>query len=532
MRLDTVLFALFVPSVLAYLRVPHRQRPNPLGRDFFLSRQSSAGDHIQQLPLSFDIPAVIKQEKSLPNDPFPIDDPKGIRVQAVDERLCKSGSRQLTGHVNVTQDKSLFFWFHESKRDPKNDPLIIWLNGGPGASSLLGALTEIGPCLIDDDGMNTTHNPHPWSNFANLVFVDQPAGVGFSTVTNDSYLPYTMQDTTTDFSTFIRRLFKHVIPEFSSHKVHFIGQSFAGMYLPGILAKIIDQQQSLRELGMPDPFPKIESLVFADALVDWATNSIGLYRTTCVERPDETGVEGPILNETACELLSRQVPVCEKLGVECRLSMDEQICVAAMNYCDKMGDSFMDLTYAGERSPYDMRADCPDRISCLGYFEKRLDTYLNQPLVLDLLGLPNTTEYLNTNNEVNRRWYELANDCAYPAVPQITKILEETDTRVLVYNGNSDWAICTDGAIEWMNILPWSGNGEFRAKDFKPWEYTDDDGKKQKGGMMKQAKGGKLAFASIDKSGHLAPHDQPAALETLVKSWMELKFGSLVREQI
>ncbi|KAF3923560.1 hypothetical protein ABW20_dc0105045 [Dactylellina cionopaga] len=523
MRPKIGLIALTVSPALGYLRLHHRHTVPSIYGDAFAFQQSSVGNVVQK-PLGIDLPTIPKEQQPLNSEPFPIDDPKGIRVQAVDERVCKSGSRQLTGHVNVTQHKSLFFWFHESRRDPKNDPLIIWLNGGPGASSLMGGLTELGPCMIDDDGKNTTHNPYSWSNFANIMFVDQPAGVGFSTTSNDSYFPYTAQDTATDFSNFIRRLFKHVIPEFASHKVHFMGESFAGVYFPSILTKIIDQQQSLRELGMPDPFPKIESLVLADALVDWAANSIGYYRTTCIELPDETGVEGQILNKTACELISRSVPDCEKLGNECRLSMDGPTCFAAFTVCDSMGESFQDLVRAGKRSPYDMRADCPDRDLCLDYFEKRMTTYLNQPLVLELLGLPNNTVYFDTNFEINRRWSEWGYDTAYPMLDRMTKILEETDIRVLIYNGNSDWIINTPGTLEWMNILRWSGNGEFRAKDLQPWEY-EDSGKKRKGGMMKQAKGGNLSFASIDKAGHLAPYDQPAALEALVKSWVELKFG-------
>ncbi|KAK6501311.1 hypothetical protein TWF481_009152 [Arthrobotrys musiformis] len=525
MKASAVIASLIASPALCYLRIPHRgQTAASFRRNDFPSIQPSAGYPLQK-PLVFDYTAAQPDRKPLNSDPFPIDDPSGIRIHPADERLCKSGSRQLTGHVNVTQHKSLFFWFHESRRDPKNDPLIIWLNGGPGASSLMGGFTELGPCMIDDEGKDTVYNKHGWSNFANIIFVDQPAGVGFSTVTNSSYLPYTAQVAATDFSVFIRRLFKHVIPEFASHKVHFMGESFGGVYFPSILSKILDQQQSLRELGLPDPFPKVESVVLADALVDWATNMIGAYRTSCVQRPDETGVKGQILNATACEDLSAAIPDCEKLGSECRLSMDGPTCQAAATVCDEMGESFWDLARAGERDPYDMRGDCPDKQLCLGFFEERMIKYFNQPHVLSLLGLPNTTVYEGINDEVNRRWTEWAYDSVLPVLNKMTQILEESDVRVLVYNGNSDWIINTAGALGWMDIVRWKGNGEFRAADLQPWEYTDDDGKRRRGGTTKQAKNGKLTFASIDKAGHMAPYDQPVALETLVQSWVEKTFG-------
>ncbi|EPS43611.1 hypothetical protein H072_2404 [Dactylellina haptotyla CBS 200.50] len=493
MKLEITLLWLAIRPALGFLRPPQHHESTAAGRDRWGFQQTPVG--LAQQPLGVEIPeipTIPRGRRALYSEPFPVDDPNGIRVQPVDERLCKSGARQLTGHVNVTQHKSLFFWFHESRRDPKNDPLIIWLNGGPGASSLMGGLTELGPCAINEEGTNTTCNPNSWSNFANIMFVDQPAGVGFSTASNDSYFPFTTQDTATDFSTFIRRLFKHVIPEFASHKVHFMGESFAGVYFPSILVKILDQQQHLKELGLRDPFPKIESLVLADALVDWAANSFGFYRTGCIERPDETGIKGQILNDTACEWISRSISDCERLGSECRISMDGPTCLASFTLCFPIGDPVWDLARAGKRSPYDMRADCPDRDICLSYFENRMTTYLNQPQVLELLGLPNNTVYLGTNYVINDRWSNWGYDTYLPMIDRMSKILEQSDVRVLIYNGNSDWIVNTAGTLEWMNILPWSGNGEFRAKDLKQWEYIDNEGKKQKGGMKKYAKGGEV----------------------------------------
>ena len=56
-----------------------------------------------------------------------------------------------------------FFWFFESRKDPHNAPLSIWLNGGPGGSSLMGALSENGPCFVGRDSNSTYLNPWSWS---------------------------------------------------------------------------------------------------------------------------------------------------------------------------------------------------------------------------------------------------------------------------------------------------------------------------------------------------------------------------------
>jgi len=88
-------------------------------------------------------------------------------------------SNAYSGYLNVSDTKALHYLFFESKGDPATDPLLMWFNGGPGCSSMLGAFQENGPWVVLDNG-TIFENPFPWNTKANTLYIESPAGVGYS----------------------------------------------------------------------------------------------------------------------------------------------------------------------------------------------------------------------------------------------------------------------------------------------------------------------------------------------------------------
>ena len=85
-----------------------------------------------------------------------------------------------SGYLTATPTKKLHYVFVTSKSDPQNDPGVVWFNGGPGCSSLLALFQENGPFVIDDGEFYIKNNPYPWNERANMLYIESPAGVGFS----------------------------------------------------------------------------------------------------------------------------------------------------------------------------------------------------------------------------------------------------------------------------------------------------------------------------------------------------------------
>ncbi len=153
-----------------------------------------------------------------------------LRITSQNSSICDAGSAQYTGWLDVGP-RHLFFWYFDSQRNPKHDPLTLWMTGGPGGSSMLGMLQELGPCLINEHGNGTVYNEYGWSKETNLLFVDQPAGVGFSYVDDEGghpgRVPGDSFTSAADMHIFLQIFVSQALPELRDVPFHISGESYA-----------------------------------------------------------------------------------------------------------------------------------------------------------------------------------------------------------------------------------------------------------------------------------------------------------------
>ncbi|XP_018480491.2 serine carboxypeptidase 24 isoform X1 [Raphanus sativus] len=153
---------------------------------------------------------------------------------------------QYSGYVNVNEShgRSLFYWLTESN-SPHTKPLLLWLNGGPGCSSVAyGASEEIGPFRINKTGSNLFLNKFSWNKDANLLFLESPVGVGFSyTNTSSDLKNFGDEQTAQDNLIFLIKWLSR-FPQYKYRDFYIAGESYAGHYVPQLAKKIHDYNKA------------------------------------------------------------------------------------------------------------------------------------------------------------------------------------------------------------------------------------------------------------------------------------------------
>jgi len=146
--------------------------------------------------------------------------------------------RMFSGMIPVDgTNRELFYWFVESDHGLANRPVMLWTNGGPGCSGLLGFLTEQGPFRPSKNG-KLVPNDYAWTRYASIVFIEQPVGVGFSH--GAKFETYSDANAATDNYRFIVNFFER-FRELKNNEFYISSESYGGHYMPTLAKQIVDR---------------------------------------------------------------------------------------------------------------------------------------------------------------------------------------------------------------------------------------------------------------------------------------------------
>ncbi|CAL9233553.1 unnamed protein product [Arabidopsis halleri] len=172
-----------------------------------------------------------------------------------------------TGYIGIGEEEEvqLFYYFIKSEKNPKEDPLLLWLTGGPGCSSLTGLLFENGPVALKFEVYNGSvpslvSTTYSWTKMANIIFLDQPVGAGFS------YSRTPLDDKISDTGE-VKRIYEFLQKWLSKHQIFFSnpfyvgGDSYSGMVVPALVQEIAkgNYQINLQGYILGNPITDTES---------------------------------------------------------------------------------------------------------------------------------------------------------------------------------------------------------------------------------------------------------------------------------
>jgi cathepsin A (carboxypeptidase C) len=358
----------------------------------------------------------------------------------------------------------------------------MWLNGGPGCSSLIGLFQELGPSTISPE-LEITRNDYSWNNNASVIFVDQPVNVGYS---------YTNSNTTdsspaaADDMYALLTLFFSEFKEYASQDFHIAGESYAGHYIPAMGHRIVSEAGSNINL---------KSLLIGNGLTDPLTQYAYYRPMACGE-----GGYPSVLSESACAKMDDALPGLEQQIQGCYDGELSQ-CQSAFS---EGNSAFFGPYQATGADVYDVRADHQSAQSGSAQ-------WLNKKDVMEALGAE-VQAYEECDNDVYGG-FEKTGDWMKPIHRLVPDVLAKIP--VLIYAGDADYICNWLGNQAWTKALDWPGKDAFNAAQSQPLRADGQDAD-----YGKLWTSGGFGFAQIFQASHMVPFNQPVGSLDMLNRWI------------
>ncbi|KAL2328559.1 hypothetical protein Fmac_021986 [Flemingia macrophylla] len=392
------------------------------------------------------------------------------------------------GYYSLPHSKAarMFYFFFES-RNRKDDPVVIWLTGGPGCGSELALFYENGPFHFANN-LSLIWNDFGWDQASNILFVDQPTGTGFSYSSDESDIRQDETGVSNDLYDFLQEFFK-AHPDFVKNDFYITGESYAGHFIPAFASRI--NQANKQNQG-------IHINLKGFAMGNGLTNPGIQYPAY----PD-FALDNKIITNATYDEIQKIVPDCEQATKTCE-AQGGQSCSTALDTCQNIFELI--LSDAKDINYYDIRKKCE---GSLCYDFGKVEILLNQENVKSALGVGSDLQFISCSDTVHDALNE---DWMKNWEVGIPSLLED-GIKVLVYAGEEDLICNWLGNSRWVHSMEWSGQKAFATS---PTLTFVVDG--VEAGSLNSY--GPLSFLKVYEAGHLVPMDQPKAALQMLKSWM------------
>ncbi|XP_028409969.1 lysosomal protective protein-like [Dendronephthya gigantea] len=414
--------------------------------------------------------------------------------------------RQYSGYLKAQGTKKFHYWFVESQNNPKSDPVVLWLNGGPGCSSLDGFLSEHGPFLVNSDGKTLHYNPYSWNKVANMLYLESPAGVGFSYSDDKNY---TTDDDTVSMDNYVALLAFFVkFPQFKNNPFFVTGESYGGVYVPTLSYRILQGNSTINMKGFAVGNGLLSYVENFNSLVYFGYYH-GLFGDEHWHQLQKLCcVDGKCLfynktNLPCLELTGEVLRSFTKIGLNTYGLY--QNCSGLKSKDVRLFFAFKNLlTTINKKTKYFHTGKLGLTPPCLN--STAANKYLNTPSVRQAIHIPTMLPNWTICSEVVNKNYKMVYETLSPVV---LKLIQHY--RGMVYNGDTDMACNFLGDQEFVESL-----GLKVVKERRFWKIGP-----QIAGFVKDFE--KLSFVTIKGAGHMVPEDKPSEALKMFISFLENK---------
>ncbi|XP_057501877.1 serine carboxypeptidase-like 18 [Actinidia eriantha] len=403
-----------------------------------------------------------------------------------------------TGYISVG-DSELFYYFIESEGNPQEDPLFLWLTGGPGCTAFSGLIYEVGPMEYDIENYSgglpkLRYYPYARTKTASMIFLDAPVGTGFSySRTKEGWSTSDTKSSEQSYQFLRKWLVEH--PQFLSVQLYIGGDSYAGLTVPLITKKIIDGNDHKAEpymniKGYLAGSPLTDRLDDENSKIEYA-NRMALISDEIYENAKRSCHENYVNVDpanTACLEVLGDVQKCLKdlsdkdfLKPKCDLSSSDHELYPDRRSLEEDATGFL-LEPSMNRKPY-----------CTNYKLTHNNIWANDDSV---------QEALHVRKGTVPKWERCNNSLSYTEdvsnVVPVHKELSRSALEVLVESGDHDISVPYVGTLKWIKSLNLT-----LVDKWRPW-FVDD----QVAGYTtkySEEEGYHLTFATVKGAGHPAP---------------------------
>lgn len=456
-------------------------------------------------------------------------------------------TRHWAGHLPASKDpkdKKIFYWLFEpgnaANAQEKDIPLILWLNGGPGCSSMDGLWLENGPLRLKNDGNKwvVDVNEQSWNNApAWTLYVDQPVGTGLSFTRKETYCKNDFE-VNRDFHYFLEEFFllhsdKFLSDNSNGEKIlrrsfYFSGESHAGHYIPSMMDFILQRNDGKL---VPDKNNGLEPLrviipVHGAAIGNGWVNPF--YQYAAADAAYGAGIIG-----------TAQRANLEDMERDCQSKLKSGR--HFNDVCFSLLDDIIDQSHGSNGktvvSQYDTRIweiKGASRSFPLGH--KDVETYLGgkrshsePPLVVDFRSVLESIHALESLDAgltyeecTNPPYLALSHQDGLGVVDELVRVLDhESKPHMLFFNGINDLICNHVGNERFLDALPWSRASEYMQQPRHVWDAPVNPALKNNynggrpDGFVKTFEN--LTYLKVLEAGHMVPMDQPAVSLAMMK---------------